>query len=338
MTMIKLTSGARFSAKQGASILESAMFADVALPYSCRTGRCSTCRCKVLGGLTKALHIESGLNDAEKNEGWILSCVRTVESDVILEVDDLGKIRLPTVKTIPCRIAALNYLATDVLSIQLKFPPSVDFKFIPGQYIELIGLNGIRRSYSIANPDFKQRLLELHVKRVNAGVLSQYLFNEAKLNDLLRIYGPLGTFFIRETSGINLIFLATGTGIAPVNAMLHSIASLPKNRQPASITVLWGGRSTEDLYLNLSDISDKFSYIPVLSRGDANWKAARGYVQNILLSMKPDLSNSSVYACGSSSMINDAKKLLKQAGLPDNCFHSDAFVCSGAMQEERAKL
>ena len=330
MSTITLKTGISFPAKDGASILESANLANVTLPYSCKTGRCSTCKCKVLNGSTKALDTETGLTDSEKNQGWILSCVRSVDSDVLLDVEDLSGINLPRAKTLPCKIDSLSLATNDVLLIKLRLHPKEDFHFIPGQYVDIIGPNGTRRSYSIANSSFDQRVLEFHVRQVKAGVMSHYWFNEAKANDLLRLNGPLGTFFLRDTERANLIFLATGTGIAPVKSMLGSLVRLPAEKSPKSITVLWGGRKPEDLYMDLSSISSEIRYIKVLSRAGHDWHGERGYVQNVLMSLNPNLSDSHVYACGSDAMILAANNLLKQGGLPANRFFSDAFVCSAS--------
>ena len=211
MPTISLGSGAEFEASVGSLILDAAEKSKVTLPYSCKTGRCSTCKCKVISGKTRALHPETGLTEQEKAEGWILSCVRAVETDVHLEVDDLGGIALPAHKTWPCRISEIKPLAPDVVRVLLRLPATADFRFIPGQYIDVIGLNGIRRSYSLANATFADKLIELHIRAVEGGAMSNYWFNHAKPNDLLRLNGPLGTFFLREMAGLDLIFLATGT-------------------------------------------------------------------------------------------------------------------------------
>lgn len=325
---ITLTSGATFHASMGLSILSAASQANISLPYSCSTGRCSTCKCKVLSGSTTALHPETGLTDEEINEGWILSCVRTAESDLVLEVDDLGGLQLPIAKTYPCRINAINHLALDVVQIFLRLPPTVSFEFIPGQYVVAIGPNGVRRSYSLANSTFEDKMLELHIRAVPGGEMSQYWFKEAKINDLLRIHGPLGTFFLRETAGVDLYFLATGTGIAPVKAMLESIIHLPSEKKPKAVTVFWGGRKPNDFYFNLADIPGDHTFIPVLSRLDEDWSGAQGYVQNVLLDLHPKWEITTIYACGSETMIRDAKKSLFDSGLPESRFYSDAFVSS----------
>lgn len=330
MPTIRLSNGVEFEAGSSLTLLDSAAKSGVSLPYSCKTGRCSTCKCKVLDGKTHALHPETGLTEQEKEAGWILGCVRTAETDVTIEVDDLGGVVLPAVKTLPCRISHLELLAPDVIQVKLRLPPTAEFGFIPGQYIDVIGPHGVRRSYSLANANFADKVLELHIRAVHGGEMSGYWFKQAKVNDLLRLNGPLGTFFLRETAGMDVVFLATGTGIAPVKAMLESMADRPADQTPKSITVLWGGRVPEDLYFDVAAFRGRHTFVPVLSRAEASWTGQRGYVQNVLLAMCPNLSNAAVYACGSDAMIHGAKQQLMQNGLSEKRFYSDAFVCSSA--------
>jgi CDP-4-dehydro-6-deoxyglucose reductase len=247
---------------------------------------------------------------------------------LVLEVEDLGTVVPPQAKTLPCRISKIDRLAADVIQVQLRLPPTAEFTFIPGQYIDIIGPGGIRRSYSIANASFTDRVLEFHIREVVDGVMSAYWFNEAKSNDLLRLNGPLGTFFLRSSANVDLIFLATGTGIAPVKAILESIPTLNPGHCPKSVTVLWGGRVTQDLYLDVGSLAGVQRFIPVLSRDRSDWTGARGYVHDVLLASNPDLGNATVYACGSDSMINSARIALMEAGLSSKRFFSDAFVCS----------
>lgn len=329
MLSIKLNCGSEFQAEPGISILDAAAKAQISLPYSCKTGRCSACRCKVIRGKTRIINAEFGLSDDEKAAGWILSCARSAETNLVLDADHLGGVELPAVKTLPCRIHRLEKLSPDVIQVLLRLPPTADFKFIPGQYVDILGPGSIRRSYSLANANFVDKLLELHIRAVEGGAMSRYWFGQAKVNDLLRMNGPLGTFFLRDTANIDLILLATGTGIAPVKAMLESMSNLPATQGPKSVTVLWGGRNPQDLYLDIASISDRHNFVPVLSRTADGWTGAKGYVQQVLLELDPDLENATIYACGSDSMIHSARELLIQAGLPPKRFYSDAFVCSG---------
>lgn len=328
MPLVKLSNGREFSASMGYSLVDAALSADITLPHSCKSGRCSTCKCKVLQGETTALQAEIGLTNEEKHEGWILSCVRSVLTDITLEVEDLGDVVLPQSKTLPCRINSIERLAPNVVRVILRLPPNAEFRSIPGQYIDIIGPVGVRRSYSMANANTADKTLELHIRAVDGGVMSDYWFKQAKANDLLRLNGPLGTFFLRGLGQLNLVFLATGTGIAPVKAMLESLTNLAPEQAPKSVTVFWGGRSTKDFYFDLQVIPARHLFVPVLSRAEKGWTGASGYVQNAFLATGPDLVHSAVYACGSDPMIRDAKAKLLAAGLPETSFFADAFVSS----------
>lgn len=330
MYTVELSGGKRFTAQSGTGLLEAALQSNVALPYSCKTGRCGSCKSKVLSGKTIALQPEVGLTEQEKTEGWILTCSRSAETDILLEAEDLGGMALPVASTWPCRISAINRLAPDVAQVLLRLPPTASFHFIPGQYVDVIGPDGIRRSYSLANGGFANKVLELHIRSVEGGAMSKYWFHHAKPNDLLHLNGPLGTFFLRETARMDLFFLATGTGIAPVKAMLESMIDLQSHQRPRTATVIWGVRRLQDIYINVADIPGGHTYTPVLSHPDDGWTGAKGYAQNVLLSSSPELVNAAVYACGSDTMIRNAKTRLIDAGLPVNRFYSDAFVRSGA--------
>jgi CDP-4-dehydro-6-deoxyglucose reductase, E3 len=328
MPKVTLDSGASFEAGPGVTILDAAAAAGITLPYSCRTGRCSTCKCKVVDGRTTVLIPETGLETRDLEQGWILGCARAAETDLVLEVEDLAGLAPPPARTVPCRISSIEKPAPDVARIRLRLPPASDFQFLPGQHIEVIGRGGLSRSYSLASAGSAEGRLELHVRAVEGGAMSSYWFDQARINDLLRLRGPQGTFFLRDVSGLNLIFLATGTGIAPVKAMLEALATLAPASSPASVTVLWGGRVPGDLYLDIGRMPAIHRYIPVLSRADDTWEGARGHVQDVLLHEGPDVGNAVVYACGSDAMIRDARQALVRAGLPERRFHSDAFVCS----------
>jgi CDP-4-dehydro-6-deoxyglucose reductase len=329
MSLIKIGSRESFQAPKGMSIFAAAAAAGINLPYSCKTGRCSTCKCKVLSGQSMAMVDELGLTADEKAQGFILSCVRSATSDMRIDVDDLGDVVIPEVKTLPARIHSLEKLACDVLIVKLRLPPSSGFNLLAGQYIDVIGTGGTRRSYSIASLPAVDTPLELHIRAVKEGVMSDYWFNHAKVNDLVRIHGPLGSFFTRPLTGQHLIFLATGTGIAPVKSMLEKLSTSTADEQPLSITVYWGGRELQDLYADPCQWHPKIRYVPVLSRVKADWSGSRGHVQNALLNDSFDVNNSVVYACGSDAMIQSAKSELALAGLSEKRFYADAFVQSG---------
>jgi CDP-4-dehydro-6-deoxyglucose reductase len=214
--------------------------------------------------------------------------------------------------------------------VGLRLPPSSNFKILPGQYVDIIGPLGLRRSYSVAN-HVTDNILEFHVGEVDGGCLSDYWFGEAKINDLLRLNGPLGTFFLRSIKEQDVVFLATGTGIAPIKAMIESVKLLAFGDRPKSLTVFWGGRTLDDLYFDPSADHELLRYVPVLSRSAVDWEGQQGYVQDAFLNEHPELSNCVVYACGSEKMIRSSFEILVKSGLSKKKFFSDAFLSSAPL-------
>ena len=204
MISIVIPSGASFAQLEQDTILNAAEQSGVYLAYSCRTGRCSTCKCRVIGGDTVPLADEVGLSQKEKDEGWILTCVRSATSNLEIEIDDLGDVILPKPALFPCRIDSIDNVSKRVRRIVLRLPPSSAVKILPGQYIDIIGPSGVKRSYSVANY-VTDNLLEFHIGEVDGGCLSDYWFGKAKINDLLRLNGPLGTFFLRSIKAQDVV-------------------------------------------------------------------------------------------------------------------------------------
>jgi CDP-4-dehydro-6-deoxyglucose reductase len=328
LAVVSLSNHKQFTATSNESILDAGLRANVVLEHSCKTGRCGTCKSQVRSGNTAPLVDEVALTAAEISDGWILTCARSAIDDVLLSVEDLGTGKLSPPRTFPCRIKSLERLAPDVVKVMLRLPPQQTLDYRAGQYVDIIGPNGSRRSYSIANAPTADQAIELHIRRVPGGALSDFWFGEAKINDLLRLHGPLGTFFLRDIADEQLIFLATGTGMSPIKSLLESLSVQAAVLKPASVDVFWGGRTPEDLYWNPAESGQPHRFTPVLSRAGPDWHGARGHVQQAALAMGFDLSRASVYACGSPAMIEGAKAQLQDAGLAARRFHSDAFVCS----------
>jgi CDP-4-dehydro-6-deoxyglucose reductase len=326
--MVRLKDDKFFPVEEGMTLLEGAQRSKIMLPYSCREGRCNSCKCKVVRGETIALRDESGLTFDQRNMGWILSCVRTPKSDILLEIEDLNALNLPEVRTLPAKIQSMRRLAKDVMGVHLRLPPNSNFMYCVGQYIDVFGSDGVKRSYSIANAPASDHLLELQVKRVDDGRMSNYWFERAKVNDLLRIKGPLGTFCLRNADVKHLIFLATGTGIAPIKAMIESFTMEGAINLPDKISLYWGVRQSSDLYWDPSDLNLILNYRPVLSR-EKKCSFQTGYVQDVLLREVEQFSGAVVYACGSPEMIADAYEKLIRSGCLESQFYSDAFVASG---------
>jgi CDP-4-dehydro-6-deoxyglucose reductase len=310
------------------SLLEASERAGMRPAYSCRTGRCSTCKAQVLSGRTRLLHDELGLTSEERSQGWVLTCVRAAETDAILAFAEvLPDIDLPAPRTVPCRIDALERVAADVIRAQLRLPPSQHLPFAPGQHLEVIGPGGMRRAYSMANAPRTDGSIELHIRHVAGGAMSAYWFERAAKDDLLRLYGPLGTFVLRNVAGKHAVFLATGTGIAPVAAQLEAIARMDAGDAPRTVSAIWGNRVEADVYWR-PPAGTAADFVPVLSRAGTDWDGSTGHVQDVFLAGRSELNDVVVYACGSDAMIRSASAALVAHGLDPHQFHSDAFVSS----------
>lgn len=333
MSVITLANGRHFEAEAGTTLLDAALAQGIVLEHSCRTGRCGSCKARRTHGHTDPLRPPVALKDVEREHGWILTCTDTATSDVHLDIEDLGALAGIEARVTPARIDRLERLAPDVMRVELRLPPRNPFRFLAGQYVDVSSPAGVRRSYSVASDAAAPERVELQIRRVDGGVLSRYWFEEAKPNDLLRFLGPRGTFYLRPSAGLDLVFLATGTGIAPVLSMLRQLAAMPEAERPRSVALYWGGRHREDLYLDPCAAFAPLRYVPVLSRGDVEWHGGHGHVQDVLAHevahhLAPPMAGATVYACGNEAMIHGARGLLADIGLPPRRFHYDAFVSS----------
>lgn len=328
MPDVVLQNGTRFTCKPAISILDNALANGISLEHSCKTGQCGVCATRVMAGNTEVLKSEISLNAQQREQGFVLTCCRAATTDLQLDSEDLPELQGLTVKTCPARIDAIDYLNSSVIRVVLRTPPNNSLQFLPGQYVSVIGPNSLRRSYSVANAPRADNKIELHIKKVEGGAFSQYWFEQAKVNDLLRFEGPLGTFFVRSPAPKKLLLLATGTGLAPVKSILEQFIQIDAAKRP-EIHVYWGNRNDADIYTDLHDLTGpNVQAHLLLSRPGPEWTGRTGYVQQAILEDKHDLSECAVYACGSISMIESAKAALIQSGLPSHKFHSDAFVSS----------
>jgi len=301
-------------------LLGAALSANISVPYSCKRGTCGACKALLLKG--NVSHIEGVSHLAEKE---ILLCQARALSDLVIEVEELTELQDIEVRTLPCRIHKIERVAFDVIILELRLPPKAKFRFLPGQYIDLLHKEGVRRSYSIARFDDVSNLIELHIRKVEGGVFTQHVFEKLKENDLLRFEGPFGSFFVQDKSTAPLIFLAGGTGFAPIQAMVKSQLKKGESRD---MYVYWGASQQEGFYSRQPERwreeCSNVNYVPVLS--DSSWGGRTGYVHHAVLEDFPDLSQYEIFACGSPEMVNSAREAFVKQGLSESAFFSDIFV------------
>lgn len=313
-----------FEVSPDLSILESARNESITIDHSCLNGRCSECKVRVVSGDFMMPSTQEGLTDKEIQEGYCLSCITKPLSDMELEEVTFIEGVLPEVKTIPAKISLLEFLSEDVVKVTLRTPPNKSLQFLAGQYIDL-SVKGIKRSYSIASTPSDSEI-ELLIKNYTGGQFSNYLFNQAKVDDLLRIEGPKGTYILPKDITHNLIFISTGTGIAP-NLSLTKSALKEGKVQPSQITLIHGQRSAKEHVYSVEKILDGVKIIKCTSR-ESSEGFVQGYVQDAVKGLELDISNSLVFACGNPQMIKELKIQMFALGLKEKNFKSDVFVPS----------
>lgn len=317
---ITLGNGRELFAEPGETILESAKRSGFILEHSCADGRCGVCACEVISGEVDP-RVNGFQSDIDHSYNRILSCQAIPLSDIEIDAEDLGEYAKYPEKTIPARISEMTEVAAGVMKVKFRTPPSNKLSFLPGQYVDVIH-GATRRSYSIANAEREGGEFDIIVKKVRLGVMSSLLFEFSSLDDLFRVEGPKGTFGWRATEKENIVFLATGTGIAPIISMIEA------NRfEEQNIFVIWGNRYEEEFF-ELSDEFEAVKVVKVLSRAVVE-NFAQGHVQDVLMTMNLELKNTVVYACGSDFMIRDSRALLIDKGLDKKDFFSDSFLASG---------
>ena len=324
-------SGHQFQVEDGEAVLAAALRQGFVLPYGCKNGACGSCKARILSGAVDyGVYQRKALTDEEKAQGKALLCQAKPLGDLVIEARTIGAAKDILVKTLPCRVQKLERVTEDVMLLALKLPANERLQFLAGQYLEFLLKDGTRRSFSMGNAPHDDELIQLHVRHVPGGQFTDHVFGRMKERDILRFEGPHGTFFLREDSAKPIVLVASGTGFAPIKSIieqaLHNEVSRP-------MTLYWGGRRPQDLYLHaLAEgwaAQGRLRYVPVISDGlpEDAWSGRTGFVHRAVMEDFPDLSQHQVYACGVPLMVDAARRDFTTAcKLPEDEFHADSFT------------
>jgi CDP-4-dehydro-6-deoxyglucose reductase len=332
MQIIIKPSDHTFDCAPDETVLQAAMRADLMIPYGCRNGACGTCKGRILAGTVDyGPHAPSTLTSEEKAQGLALFCCAKPKEDLTIEVREVRRAGDIQIKRLPCRIESITKAAHDVAIVRLKLPATERLQFLAGQYIDFLLKDGHRRSFSLATPPHADELLELHIRHVPGGLFTDQLFTTYKGREILRLEGPLGAFYLREESDKPIVFVAGGTGFAPIKAIIEHALYGHVDRP---MVLYWGARAKRDLYLpdlpgTWQQQSRNFTYIPVLSdpAPDDQWPGRTGFVHQAVLDDFRDLSGYQVYACGGPAMIDAARRdFTTLRNLPAEEFFADSFT------------
>ncbi len=328
-------SGKLFQVERDEPVLAAAIRQGIGLPYGCRDGACGSCKCRLLEGrVIHGAHQAKALSEQEEADGFVLTCQATPQTDLVLEARTVPGAGDFAVRKMPSRVISIDKVAPDVAILKLQTPSNDAFLYRAGQYLEFILRDGSRRSYSMATaplPNAEKPAVELHIRHLPGGKFTDLVFSTMKEKDILRAEGPFGSFFLRDDSDKPIVLLASGTGFAPIKAIIELLES-QKNQRKA--TLYWGCRHRADLYLHDWALAaaarlQNLTYIPVLSepKPDDEWKGRTGFVHQAVMHDLPDLMHHQVYACGAPIMVDSAQHdFVVKCGLPDDEFYADAFT------------
>ena len=322
----------QFTAKPDESILQGALNNGIGLPYGCRNGACGSCKGKLVSGTVDyGKHSVTALSDAEKAEGKALFCCAKPLSDVVIEARVFDASKDFQIKILPSRVQSIERVAPDVVVVSLKLPANERLQFLAGQYIEFLLKEGKRRSYSMANAPHDDAFVQLHIRHMPGGHFTDHVFAKMKERDILRFEGPLGSFFLREDSDKPMIMVASGTGFAPIKAVIEHALHRDSKRP---ITLYWGGRRPQDIYMmalcqGWAAAHSHISFIPVVSDAlpEDNWTGRTGFVHRAAMEDFADMSAHQVYACGAPVVVDSARnEFVAQCKLPEDEFYADSFT------------
>ena len=325
-------SGHQFACEADETVLSAAIRAGVGLPYGCKNGACGSCKGRVItGAVEHKAHQQRALSDDEKAQGFSLFCCATTTADLVIEAREVTGSSDYPVRKMPSRVASIERVAPDVAVVTLQLPANEALAYRAGQYIEFLLRDGKRRSYSMASAPSLEGPLTLHIRYMAGGLFTEQVFNTMKERDILRFEGPHGSFFLREESDKPIVMLASGTGFAPIKALVEHMIHLKSSRP---VSLYWGGRRPLDLYMHAlceewASSLPNFRYVPVVSHAfpDDHWTGRTGYVHAAVMDDIADLSGYQVYACGAPVVVDAARAdYVAKRQLPPDEFFADAFT------------
>lgn len=335
-------SGHQFKVPEGETVLKAALAESFNLPYGCRNGGCGSCKGKVLEGqVDYGAYSSAALSDIEKDAGYALFCCAKPLTDLVIECREIGTNKDIVVKKLPCRVHKIERAADDVIILHLKLPANERLQFLAGQYLEVILKDAQRRSFSMGNAPHDDEFVQLHVRYVAGGTFTEHVFKTMKERDILRFEGPFGNFWLREDSPKPAVFVASGTGFAPIKSILETAFRKGTDRP---MVLYWGGRRPKDLYMSAlaeqwAREHPNFTYVPVISDAlpEDGWSGRTGFVHRAVMEDFADLSGHQVYACGVPIMVDSARAdFTQKCKLPLEEFFADSFTTTADVVKGQA--
>ncbi|MEE9343742.1 MAG: 2Fe-2S iron-sulfur cluster-binding protein [Gammaproteobacteria bacterium] len=318
-------SGHSYTVEPDETVLEAALRSGLNLNYHCSNGTCGECRARLLEGTIHEIqHHDYVLSTTEKAQGQVLLCRARIIDDIVVEASEAGSIADIPVQELTTQVSSVENPQQDITVLTLRTPRSQTLRFLAGQHVT-INIPGLSpRNKSIASCPCNGMFLQIHQRQIEGDSFSDYLFNQVRPREKIKVEGPFGGFVLDETSQRPIIFLAFDTGFSSIKSLIEHAVSLDI---PQAITLYWvmpykRAHYLENYCYSWQDALDNFSYIPVCAMASEETKDDLNQAQNALVQAAsrvtddhPDLSGFDVYITGPQAAMQVARHWLLAHGL-----------------------
>jgi NAD(P)H-flavin reductase/ferredoxin len=303
------------------SVLKTLLKNESFIPYSCQNGICQSCIMKVVeGNIPK--ESQKGLSENQIEENNFLPCICKPKENIKIDSTSSHS------KIYDAEIKNIIKKTEDIIILTITCADPLNYK--PGQFINLINDKNISRSYSLASHPELSTDLELHIKLCSHGIMTNWIFNDLKIRDKLKIAGPNGyCYYTQKCKQKPLLLICVGTGLSPILGILKE-ALFQKHEN--EIHLIHGSYRSSGLYLfeeikNIQKKNNHLTFYPcAIEIDDHNQEVQKESIQTLIENKFPDLSNWEIFICGSEEFVKEMEQqcFLQEAEL--DSIHSDAFV------------
>ncbi len=316
----------------GRSLLATLMAEKIFIPSACGgKGSCGYCKVKVTSDVGEILPTElPWLTDEEQASNIRLSCQLKVKQDIEIEIPE----ELFNVREYRGVVVSLVDLTYDIKQVTLRLVDPTEISFTPGQYVQFqvpeyeLADESVYRAYSVSSPASDTTHVQLEIRLVPNGICTTYVHQHLKEGDEVILNGPYGEFRLSDTNS-DIVFIAGGSGMAPIKSMLHQMAA---EQNPRRARYFFGARGTRDIFLrdemrDLEGAVPDFRFIPALSEPPAGdeWDGEVGLITEVVDRHVSSGENVEAYLCGSPGMIDACVKVLTAKGVPETLIYYDKF-------------
>ena len=319
--------GLRLSVESGGNLLDVLRAHQLPISYSCMSGRCGTCRCRVVSGEVRSSGPELGRLPNAKDD-YVLACQSVLTVDCVIELPAADEVVVHPARIVKATVTAIEEATHDIRRVRVKLAKPVLFS--PGQYFSLQFTPEHIRPYSMAGLSDDAEM-EFQIRRVPDGRVTEYIFEQLEVGAALRISGPLGTAYLRQKHTGPMLCVGGGTGLAPVLSIVRgALAAGMAN----PIHLYFGVRSAQDVYdaerlQALAQAHPNVKVHIVVATGAAGPGQRSGLVTDAIEKDIGSLAGWRAYLCGAPAMVEALNLLVTRMGLEPSHVHADAFYPSG---------